>query len=66
MGWSVGTPSQRADNAGSDGFSFYSKHTVAQIIELTEIWDAHVTSLQWTYFLWNISFSAPGGLSDRI
>ena len=46
--------------------SCYSKHTVAQMIELTETWDAHVTSLQWTYFLRNISFSAPEGLSDRI
>ena len=47
-------------------FSLNWKHTVAQIIELTAIWDAHVTSLQWTYFLRNISFSAPEGLSDRI
>ena len=42
------------------------EHTVAQIIELTEIWDVHVTPLKWTYFLRNISFSAPEGLSDRI
>ena len=46
-------------------FPLNLEHTVAQIIELTEIWDAHVTSLQWTYFLRNISFSAPEGLSDR-
>ena len=42
------------------------EQTVAQIIELTEIRDAHVTPLQWTYFLRNISFSVPDGLSDRI
>ena len=42
------------------------EHTVTQMIELTEIWDAHVTSLQWTFCLRNISSSAPEGLSDRI
>ena len=40
--------------------------SLAQKIELTEISDAHLASLQWTYFLRNISFSAPEGLSDRI